>query len=107
MKRAGRWIIINSSYAPITYNCATATSYGMKENVLSYTVIFEKVAEGGYVAFVPSLPGCMTQGETFEETKENAKDAMSGYLEVLKADGEDFPLEQEPISAIVSIPVAN
>ena len=77
----------------------------MKTNILSYTVIFEKAEEGGYTAFVPSLPGCMTQGNTFEEAKENAKDAISGYLEVLKDDGEDFPIEQEPISAIVTVPV--
>lgn len=73
--------------------------------ILNYTVIFEKAEEGGYVAFVPSLSGCMTQGETFEETKENVKDAISGYLEVLKKDGEEFPIEHEPISAIISVPV--
>ena len=78
----------------------------MKTNILSYAVIFEKAEEGGYVAFVPALPGCMTQGETFEETKENIKDAISGYVAVLKEDGEKIPVEQEPISAIVSIPVA-
>ncbi|EKD78704.1 MAG: hypothetical protein ACD_41C00291G0002, partial [uncultured bacterium] len=38
---------------------------------LSYTVLFEQAEEGGYIAFVPALPGCMTQGETFEETKNN------------------------------------
>lgn len=54
--------------------------------ILNYTVVFERAEEGGYVAFVPALPGCMTQGETFEETKENVKDAISGYLEVMKED---------------------
>ena len=76
----------------------------MRENILSYTVIFEKAEEGGYVASVPALPGCMTQGETFEETKDNAKDAIMGYVAVLKEDGDEVPVEHEPISAIVSIP---
>ena len=56
------------------------------ETILTYTVFFEPAEEGGYVAVVPSLPGCMTQGETFEETKENVKDAIQGCLAVMKED---------------------
>ena len=54
------------------------------KKILTYSVTFEKAKEGGYIAYVPILPGCMTQGETFEETKENVKDAISAYIEVLK-----------------------
>src|SRR5579872_2996952 len=42
----------------------------MKRNCakgLSYSVFYEQSADGGYVAFVPTLPGCHTQGETPEE----------------------------------------
>ena len=68
--------------------------------------MFEKTTEGGYVAYVPLLPGCMTQGDTFEDVKENIKDAISGYLEVLREDGDDIPLEhEERISATVTVPV--
>ena len=35
---------------------------------LSYSVFYEQASEGGFVAFVPALPGCHTQGETLEET---------------------------------------
>ncbi len=35
----------------------------------------------GYVADVPSLPGCMTQGKTLEEVMENVKEAIELYLE--------------------------
>lgn len=63
--------------------------------ILTYTVIFEKAAEGGYVAIVPALPGCLTQGETFEETKENIKDAIAGYIEILKEDDDEIPIEHE------------
>lgn len=74
------------------------------ENILTYRVIIEPAQEGGYVAFVPSLPGCMTQGETFEETKENIKDAISGYLAVLKEQGEEIPREPvDQIAATVSV----
>ncbi|MBI4135538.1 type II toxin-antitoxin system HicB family antitoxin [Candidatus Uhrbacteria bacterium] len=74
--------------------------------ILTYTAIFEKAPEGGYVASIPALPGCMTQGETFEEAKENIKDAIVGYIEVLKEDGDEVPLEhEEHIAATVAVPV--
>lgn len=75
-------------------------------NVLTYTVFFEKAAEGGYVAFVPALPGCLSQGETFEETVENIKDAISGYLAVLREDNDELPIEEkEHIAATVMVPL--
>lgn len=73
-------------------------------NQINYTVVFEKAPEGGYIAIVPALPGCMTQGETFEETKEYIKDAIAAYIEVLREDGDDIPVEQsEHIAATVSV----
>ena len=76
------------------------------QKVLTYTVVFEKATEGGYVASVPALPGCMTQGENFEEAKENIKDAIVGYIEVLKEDGDEVPVEHaEHIAATVAVPV--
>ena len=56
------------------------------KKVLKYTVIFETAKEGRYVAYVPFLSGFITQGETYEETKLNVKDAIKGYIKVLKAD---------------------
>lgn len=77
-----------------------------EEKILTYTVVFEKADEGGYIAYVPLLPGCTTQGETFEETKENVKDAIKGYIEVLKEDNEAVPVEnEESISMTITIPV--
>lgn len=82
----------------------------MKKNVtkkiLEYTVIFEPAEEGGYVVSVPALSGCVTQGETFEEATENIKDAIQGYLQVLKETGEDIPQEKADI-VITKITVAN
>ena len=74
--------------------------------ILTYTVLFERAPEGGYVVSVPLLSGCMTQGETFEEAKENIKDAIRGYLQVLREDGDEIPIEQEEhIAATVSVPL--
>ncbi|HEX9304840.1 MAG TPA: type II toxin-antitoxin system HicB family antitoxin [Thermoanaerobaculia bacterium] len=47
----------------------------------------------GFHAFVPALRGCHTQGSTEEETLANAREAISAYIESLKAHGEPVPAE--------------
>ena len=59
----------------------------------SYSVFYEQAAEGGFVASVPALPGCHTQGETLEETERNVKEAIALYLESLAAHGKAIPEE--------------
>lgn len=44
-------------------------------------VILEPQEEGGYTVYVPSLPGCISQGDTKEEALENIKEAIELYLE--------------------------
>ncbi len=64
---------------------------GKPSKRFSYSVFYEQASEGGYVAFVPALPGCHTQGETLEETESNVKEAIAPYLESLAAHGEAVP----------------
>ncbi|MFB2921531.1 type II toxin-antitoxin system HicB family antitoxin [Aerosakkonema funiforme] len=45
-------------------------------------VIIHEAEEGGYWAEVPSIPGCATQGETFEELLQNLYEAIEGCLSV-------------------------
>ena len=52
---------------------------------------FEEVQEGGYVASVPDLPGCVLEGDTFEEALEMIRDAMSGWLLVAQERGDPIP----------------
>lgn len=63
----------------------------MKE--VTYTVHIEPAEEGGFVASFPALPGCHTQGETFDEVVEMAKDALVGFLETLRKHGQPIPQE--------------
>ncbi len=49
----------------------------------NYKVVLEEQEEGGFVAYVPTLPGCATQGETRDETMNNIKEAISVYVESL------------------------
>ncbi len=44
-------------------------------------VILEPAEEGGYTVYVPSLPGCISEGETEEEAIANIKEAIELYLE--------------------------
>ena len=44
-------------------------------------VVIEAQEEGGYTVYVPSLPGCISQGDTIEEALNNIKEATELYLE--------------------------
>ena len=63
------------------------------KRILSFSVIYEEAPEGGYVVYVPSLPGCHTQGDTIEEAEKNAKEAISLYLESLESRKQTIPKE--------------
>ena len=58
-----------------------------------FTVILEHEDDGGYHAFTPALKGCHTQGDTLEEAIDNMREAISLYLESLRAHGEPIPVE--------------
>jgi predicted RNase H-like HicB family nuclease len=49
-------------------------------------VVLEASDEGGYTVYVPSLPGCISEGETEEEALENIKEAIELYLEPIDDD---------------------
>jgi len=58
-----------------------------------YTVVFEAAEEGGYVVTCPALPGLVTEGDTIEEARAMAAEAIRGYLESLAKDGLTAPLQ--------------
>ncbi len=68
-----------------------------QKKVYNFTAIFEPAKEGGYVVYIPALPGCATQGETFEEAEVMAKDAIEGYLKTIQDLREEIPIESEKI----------
>ena len=63
--------------------------------VLKYTAVFEPEDSGGYSVTIPALPGCISQGETFEEALVNIKEAAELYLEDLR--DSEIPREEKPI----------
>lgn len=69
----------------------------VSKKILKYTAIFEPANEGGFVVSVPALPGCFTQGDSFEEATDMIKDAISGYLAVLKDTKQVIPEEKSDL----------
>ena len=51
---------------------------------MRFKVVLEPQEEGGYTVYVPSLPGCVSQGETIPEAMTNIKEAIELYLESFK-----------------------
>ena len=48
---------------------------------MRYTVVLEREADGGYVASVPALPGCVSRGNTRAEALANIREAIAAYIE--------------------------
>jgi predicted RNase H-like HicB family nuclease len=61
---------------------------------LRYTVLYEPAEEGGYIVRCPALPGLVTEGDTLEEARAMAQDAIRAYLESLIRDGEPIPIDK-------------
>jgi len=54
--------------------------------IYQYTAIFEPDEKsGGFTVTIPSLPGCISEGDSFEEALQNIQEAASLYVEVMKA----------------------
>lgn len=58
---------------------------------MKYRILIEQDEDNMFVAEVPSLPGCVSQGKTRTEAIDNIKDAIQGYLESLKKHNEPIP----------------
>jgi predicted RNase H-like HicB family nuclease len=57
-------------------------------------IILEPSEDGGYTAVVPSLPGCISEGDTKEEAIKNIREAIELYLEPIEDDNEYNPEAQ-------------
>jgi predicted RNase H-like HicB family nuclease len=68
----------------------------------TYSVLIVPDGEG-YSVFVPSLPGCFSQGATLEEARENAKEAIRVHIRGLQLDGEPVPQDRGVFVAAVAV----
>ncbi len=69
----------------------------------SYTVLFEPAEEGGFTVTCPALPGLVTEGDTLEEAREMAADAIRGYIESLRKDHMPIPSDKMPVKEEVRV----
>jgi predicted RNase H-like HicB family nuclease len=73
---------------------------------MKYTVVLQRESDGGYVATVPALPGCVSQGDTRAEVLKNIEEAIELYLEDVRDAGEEIPIEsdREYVEVTASLP---
>jgi len=69
---------------------------------VKYAVIFER-AQNNWAAYVPDLPGCITTGNTLEETERNIRQAIEGHLQSMREFGAPIP---EPMSLAKEVEVS-
>ncbi|MDD3159954.1 MAG: type II toxin-antitoxin system HicB family antitoxin [Candidatus ainarchaeum sp.] len=62
---------------------------------MEFKIVFEKDDDGVYIVTVPSLPGCISQGNTKKEALENIKEAIELHMESLVKDGVPLIRKQE------------
>jgi predicted RNase H-like HicB family nuclease len=73
---------------------------------LTYRVLLNHEPEGGYTATVPTLPGCITYGETVDEAIAMVREAIVLYIESLKAHNEPIPDESNMLEFALTIPAS-
>ena len=73
---------------------------------LSVQVVVEQDEDGRYIASCPSLQGCYSQGDTFEEALENVKDVIEMCIEELREENKSFDLRYPEVIAIKHLEVA-
>ena len=69
----------------------------------SYTVLFEPAEEGGFVVTCPALPGLVTEGDTIEEARAMAEDAIRTYIESLRKDHLPVPSDKVPVKEEIHV----
>lgn len=70
---------------------------------LSYRILLQREPEGGYTVTVPSLPGCVTYGDTIDESIAMAREAIELYIESLVERGEEIPTSEGMLEYILNI----
>ena len=68
-----------------------------------YTVVYQRMPEGGYSVVVPAIPEICTFGETLSEARRMAKDALRCFLESALKTGEPIPKDVEPATEHIAV----
>ena len=83
---------------------STAGAHGKHDTKeYGYTVVYQRMPEGGYSVVVPAIPEICTFGETLPEARRMAKDALRCFLESALKTGESIPKDVEPVSERIAV----
>jgi antitoxin HicB len=74
--------------------------------IYNYTVVYEQLSEGGYNVIVPAIPEICTYGETLDEARAMAKDAVQCFIESAIKAGEAIPQDVKPTVEELAITLA-
>jgi len=69
----------------------------MGKKVYEFSVVVLEDEGGGYIAVVPELPGCHTQGDSLDEVIENVREAIELYLETLSEEEKEELLSRRVV----------
>ena len=75
----------------------------MEKKILTYRVLLSEEPEGGFTVTVPALPGCVTYGENLDHSLSMAKEAIEGYIAVLKENNDPVPDDSSTFEYSVAI----
>ena len=76
----------------------------LSQQHLDLTLLFHPAEEGGFTVTCPELPGLTTEGDTFEEARKMAEEAVHLYLNCMKEQGESFPRTAPVLISTFTIP---
>lgn len=76
------------------------------DSKLAFRIVLRPEPEGGYTAMVPTLPGCITYGETVEEAMKMAEDAVRAYIASMKKHGEEVIDDSRTFESVLSLEYA-
>lgn len=80
------------------YNCIASPLPEHREFGRGYRAIIETDEGSGFVATIPALPGCVTEGETLEATFDHLRDALRGWIQVAEDKNLNIPEPDWPFS---------
>ena len=70
---------------------------------MKYAVVIEKSKDGGYWAYVPDLPGCVSRGDSVADVERGIKEAVELHIESMRDHGDAVPL---PTTAVTTVDAA-
>jgi predicted RNase H-like HicB family nuclease len=76
------------------------------DSQLSFRIVLRPEAEGGYTVMVPSLPGCITYGDTVDESMKMAEDAIRAYIASMKKHGEEVVDDSKTLESVLNLEYA-